>query len=153
MVHDGCSIFMESSGPEVSKEKLKQTQPQFRDPAVKAEMNKKVTKVKQRRYLMGTTLENLKLIIRYLVVPKCNDDVRIVYDATASGLNDQVWAPLFWLPTIDLLLRSLDTDSWMVNRDIPDMFLNFELHHFAWPFVGVDVAPVLEPDELASVAR
>jgi hypothetical protein len=39
----------------------------------------------------------------------------------------------------------------MADRDIGDMFLNFELHHSAWPYVGIDLAPVLansdsEPD-------
>ncbi len=101
---------------------------------------------------MGTTMENLKSIIRYFAVPKGEEDIRIVYDATASGLNDHVWTPSFWLPTIDSLLRSLDTDSWMADCDIGDMFLNFELHPSAWPFAGVDIAPILEPEELAQVS-
>jgi hypothetical protein len=102
---------------------------------------------------MGTTLENLKSIIRYFAVPKGEEDIRIVYDTTASSLNDCVWAPSFWLPTIDSLLQSLDTDSWMAERDISDMFLNFELHPSAWPFAGVDIAPILEPEELAQVSQ
>jgi hypothetical protein len=132
---------------------LKRTQPQFRDPAVKAEMHKKVMKVKKWRYLLGTTLENLKSIIKYFAVPKGDSDVRIVYDAAASGLNDCVWSPSFWLPTIGSLIRALDVDSWMADRDIGDMFLNFELHHSARPFCGVDLAPVLDPAEAAGVQR
>jgi hypothetical protein len=153
MVRDGCRIFFEHPGPEASPAELKRTQPTFRDPAVKAEMHKKVMKVKKRRYLLGTTLENLKSIIKYFAVPKGDSDVRIVYDATASGLNDCVWSPSFWLPTIDSLIRALDVDSWMADRDIGDMFLNFELHHSAWPFCGVDLAPVLDPAEAAGVQR
>ena len=153
MVRDGCRIFFEHPGPEASPAELKRTQPKFRDPAVKAEMHKKVMKVKKRRYLLGTTLENLKSIIKYFAVPKGDSDVRIVYHATASGLNDCVWSPSFWLPTIDSLIRALDVDSWMADRDIGDMFLNFELHHSAWPFCGVDLAPVLDPAEAAGVQR
>jgi hypothetical protein len=62
LCRDGCRIFFESPGPEVPAAELKQTQPKFQDPAVKAEMYKKVVKVKKRRYLLGTTLENLKSI-------------------------------------------------------------------------------------------
>jgi hypothetical protein len=51
------------------------------------------------------------------------------------------------------LIRALDIDSWMADRDIGDMFLNFELHHSAWLFCGVDLAPVLDPAEAAGMQR
>eukprot|EP00956_Cyclotella_meneghiniana_P019471 scaffold33317_cov124-Cyclotella_meneghiniana.AAC.1 len=57
------------------------------------------TNVKRRRYLIGSTRLDLKAIIKYFAVPKGEKDWRIVYDATASGLNECVWAPSFWLPT------------------------------------------------------
>ena len=72
--------------------------------------------------------------------------MRIVYDGTASGLNESVWAPSFWLPTIESLVRALDTDSWMSDRDIGDMFLNFQMHESVWPFAGVDVRPILDEE-------
>ena len=84
----------------------------------------------------------MKAIIKYFAVPKGEKDWRIVYDATASGLNECVWAPSFWLPTVDSLLPALGPNSWMADRDIGDMFLNFELHHSVWPYVGVDLEPV-----------
>ena len=34
----------------------------------------------------------------------------------------------------------------MSDRDIGDMFLNFQLHESAWPFAGVDVKPILDDD-------
>lgn len=144
MVRDGCPIHFEKPGPRLSKSDLKHTQSPFPDASVREEMRKKVSKVRRRRYIVSTTIENILSIIRYFAVPKGEEDVRIVYDATASGLNECVWAPSFWLPTVDSLLRALDSDSWMADRDIGDMFLNFELHHSAWPYVGIDLAPVLE---------
>ncbi len=53
----------------------------------------------------------MKLLIKYFVVPKGEDDIRLVYDATANKLNQCVWVPTFWLPTVDLLVRALDKDS------------------------------------------
>jgi hypothetical protein len=67
----------------------------------------------------------------------------MVYDATASGLNEAVWSPTFWLPTIESHVRALSCYSWMTDRDMGDMFLNFPLHELARPFAGVDIKPVL----------
>ena len=111
-------------------------------------------KVIRRRYMARVT-SGLKLrsLIKYFAVHKGLDDVRIVYDGTASGLNDAVWAPSFWLPTIDSLVRALDADSWMSDRDIGDMFLNFAMHESVWPFAGVDVKPILDDNGKLSAHR
>ena len=77
-------------------------------------------------------------------MPKGEDDVRMVYDATANGLNDAVWVPSFWLLTVESLVRAMDVNSWMMDRDIGEMFLNFQLHHSAIPFTGVDLRPLHE---------
>jgi len=67
----------------------------------------------------------------------------VVYHAGANGLNERVWAPSFYLPKVDALLRIVDESSWMEDRDIGEMFLNFELHHSVRRFTGVDVKPLL----------
>ena len=86
----------------------------------------------------------IKSLIRYFAVPKGEDDVCMVYDATANKLNDAVCVPSFWLPTVESLVRAVDANSWMMDRDIGDMFLNFQLHHSAMPFTGVDLSPLYE---------
>lgn len=146
---DDVPIYFEKPGPS-----LMQRQPEFSDPAVRKQVKEKVEKVIRRRYLarVSTGLK-LKSLIKYFAVPKGLDDVRIVYDGTASGLNDAIWAPSFWLPTIDSLVRALDADSWMSDRDIGDMFLNFQLHKSAWPFAGVDIGPILDEEGKASEDR
>ena len=68
-------------------------------------------------------------------------------------MNESVWFPSFWLPSIDSLVRALGADSWMSDWDIGDMFLNFQLHESTWPFVGVDSKPILDDDGTASQAR
>ena len=75
---------------------------------------------------------------------KGEDDVRMVYDATANKLNECVWVPSFWLPTIDLLVRALDGESWTTDRDVGDMFLNFQLHRSVVPFTGVNLSSLYE---------
>ena len=100
MARDGVKIFFEKPGPQVM-----QPQPEFADPEVRARVKPKVEKVIRRRYMTRvTTGLKLKSLIKYFAVPKGLDDVRIVYDGTASGLNDAVWAPSFWLPTIESLV-------------------------------------------------
>jgi hypothetical protein len=140
MARDGVPIFFETAGPSKM-----QRQPEFKDPEVRARVKPKIEKVMQRRYLARVSSGlKLKSLIKYFAVPKGLDDIRIVYDATASGLNDAVWAPPFWLATVESLLRALSDLSWMADRDIGDMFLNFALHPSAWPFAGVDIGPILE---------
>jgi hypothetical protein len=79
-------------------------------------------------------------------------DVRMVYDATKSGLNGQLWAPCFMLPTVESHLLSVQPGSFMGDIDLSEMFLNFILHKRVRPFAGVDLTPYF-PEELASLKR
>eukprot|EP00956_Cyclotella_meneghiniana_P000084 scaffold152_cov52-Cyclotella_meneghiniana.AAC.4 len=117
---DGTRIYFEKAGPTT-----KQNQPAV-PPEILDQVTSKIKKVIKRRYMT-----------------RGERDIRMVYDATASGLNGAVWAPSFWLPTVNSLVRSLDSNSWMTDRDIGDMFLNFPLHEEARPFTGVDIKPIL----------
>ena len=89
----------------------------------------------------------VKSLIKYFAVPKGENDIRIVYDATAYKLNECVWVPSFWLPTLDMLPWALGHNSWMADRDITDMFLNFQLHAEVVPYIGVDLGPMYEKGE------
>ncbi len=99
----------------------------------------KIFKVVKRRYLqtLGT---KIKSMIKNFAVSKGEDDIRMVYDATANCLNKCVWVPTFWLPTIESLIRTLDRYSWMTNRDVGDMFLNFKLYWTVVPYTRVDLS-------------
>ena len=60
-----------------------------------------------------------------------------------------MWSPSFWLPTINTLVRGVDKDTFMTDRDIGDMFLNFQLHASAIPYTGVDLSMLYDsPDEV-----
>ncbi len=112
---------------------------------MRAKAKEKIFKVVKRRYLLTTGIK-VKSLIKYFAVPKGEDNICLVYDATANKLNNCVWVPTFWLPTIDLLVRALDKDSWMTDRDIGDMFLNFQLHKSMKPFTGVDLLSLYETE-------
>ena len=67
--------------------------------------------------------------------------MRMVYDATKSGLKAQLWAPWFLLSTIESHLRSVQPGSFMGNIDFSEQFLNFVLHEKIQPYAGVDIKP------------
>jgi hypothetical protein len=134
-------IHFEGAGPTT-----KEPQPRISDPARREKVKGKLRKVLARRYILTTGLDILSFI-KYFDVPKGVDDIRMVYDATANGLNDVVWVPSFWLPTIESVVRALDSTSWMADRDISDMFLNFQLHQSVMPYTGVDLGPLWEDGE------
>ncbi len=47
-----------------------------------------------------TSRGTMKALTSYFSIPKRNDDIRIIYDSTKSGLYAQLWTPWFALPTI-----------------------------------------------------
>ena len=82
---------------------MKGMQPIIADAGIRAKTREKIGKVIKRRYLLPTDLP-IKSFINFFAVPKGEDDIRLVYDATANKLNECVWVPSFWLPTIDSLV-------------------------------------------------
>ena len=141
MARDGVPSYFEKPGPST-----KVGQPIISDPILREKAREKIGKVVNRRYLVFTE-EPIKSFIKFFAVPKGESDIRMVYDATANKLNDCVWVPTFWLPTIDTLVRGLDAKSWMTDRDVGDMFLNYPLHRGVSPFTGVDLSSLYDNPE------
>ena len=141
VARDGVPAFVEREVPRVES-----AQRVIADPERRAKVRSKLEKVLSRRYVLTTGLRVCSYI-RYFDVPKGDKDVRIVYDGTANGLNHCVWVPSFWLPTLDSLLRVLDGRSWMTDRDVADMFLNYQLHRSLAPYTGIDLAPLCASEE------
>ena len=88
----------------------------------------------------------------YFSVPKGEDDVRMVYDGTKSGLNKAMWVPRFPLPTADSHLRALEPGTFCADSDIGEMFLNFILHEGVRSLCGVDFSKIFG-EELAPGAK
>ena len=135
LARDGVPNFFVAPGP---TRKCPQPTPTTE---AKAVLQDKITKMIQRRYIAPPESKILSLI-KYFAVPKGEGDWRVVYHAGANGLNDCVWAPSFYLPTVEALLRIVDHTSVMEDRDIGEMFLNFELHANTRRYAGVDLRPL-----------
>jgi hypothetical protein len=119
-------VFFERPGPTTQKK------------PIRVKTKEKISKVLKRRYLLPSD-SLVKSNIKCFAVPKGDNDIRMVYDATANKLNEAVWVLTFWLPTIDSLVRAVCSTSWMTDQDVADMFLNYQLHEDVRPFTGVDL--------------
>lgn len=140
LARDGVPVFVEGDLP--TETKPQPTSP----PEALSVLQDKLSKMVERRYIKDP-MRAPQAWIFYFAVPKgVVDEVvldwRIVYDAGANGLNDAVWAPSFWMPTFMSLLRILDTSSWMEDRDLGEMFINFPLHRSVRRCTGVDLRPL-----------
>jgi hypothetical protein len=139
MARDGVPVYFEWPGPTT-----REAQPIVADAVMRAKAKEKIFKVVKRQYLLTSGIK-VKSLKKYFTVPKGEEDICLVYNATAN-LNDCVWVPTFWLPTVDSLVRALDKDSWMTDQDVGDMFLNFQLHESVKPFTGVDLSSLYKTE-------
>jgi hypothetical protein len=80
-------------------------------------------------------------VTSYSSEPKGTDDIHMVYDASKSGLNANVWVQSFSLPSTDNLKDLLATNSWMADLDMGEQFLNFPLDSQMQPYCGIDLRP------------
>jgi hypothetical protein len=124
-------------------------QPFEKDPALVAQQGSKLGKVVQRRYIYGPG--NVLSYTHYFSVPK-GTDIRMVYDASKSGLNSCIWVPRFPLPNIDTHLRSVEPGTWMGDLDVGEMCLNFPLHASLRALCGVDLTQYGKFIELETTA-
>jgi hypothetical protein len=75
----------------------------------------KLQKFRQRGYISKGLVESLMSLYE---VPKGLTDIRIVFDSTACGLNDVLWALWFRLPTV-----KKNSDLWTLAIGQPAMIL------------------------------
>ena len=55
-------------------------------------------------------------------VEKKVDKIRMIYDATKSRLYEAVWAQWFSFPTVDCQLRAVESDTFMADCDVGEIF-------------------------------
>jgi hypothetical protein len=67
------------------------------------------------------------------------DDIRMVFDASESKLNEALFAPWFSLATPDAMARAVDVGYFGADNDCGEMFYNFWLHEHLRPYCGVDM--------------
>ena len=105
----------------------------------------KITKVRRRGYIAPTN--GIKSLTSFFSVPKGEDDIRMVYDGTKSGLNAALFAPWFGLGNVTSMLRAVESRTWSADNDFGEMFLNFWLHPSLRAYTGIDITELF-PEEL-----
>jgi hypothetical protein len=88
--------------------------------------------------------------MHYFSVPKGEDDIRMVYDGSKSGLNAATFAPWFAVPTSCSLERSVLPHTVQGDNNFGDMFLNFQLHSDMQKYTGVDGSDLLRDPDVVS---
>lgn len=105
---------------------------------------KKIAKVIDRGYIKLVPKDSIKSFVDFFAVPKGEDDIRLVYNGTTAGLTESLWAPRFWLPSADTLLRMLHFNFEMVDIDLGEMFLNYPLPEILSEVSGIDFQSIKE---------
>jgi hypothetical protein len=131
VIRDGMAVLFVAASPTYFT-----PQPNEWDPEVKRQVAGKLGHARERGYIGPGRVRSLT---SFFSVPKGLDDIRMVYDASKSGLNDAIWVPRFPLPTIATHLRAVECGTYMADLDVGEMFLNFMLHEQLQEVCGVDL--------------
>ena len=104
--------------------------------------------------------DEVKSLTHFFPVPKTwklkhskrfPDDIRMVYDATRSGLNKAVWASWVPMPTVVSHLRSVVAGNYTCDCDVGEIFLNFMLKPKLRPYADVDITCLFSEDVTAGM--
>jgi hypothetical protein len=112
-----------------------------KDSDVRQSMGATLMKMFARRYFIYGMILSL---MSFLVMPKGEKNIHLIYNGTSLVLNAHLWAPWFSLPTIYALLRALELDTFMADSDIGERFLNFMLEERCARLAGVDLTHYVE---------
>ena len=135
-IRDGLEVFIDGELPDYWS---RQRWPQ--DAAEKAQLKDKIRKVIQREYIRTGFVLSLT---GFFAVAKGDGDIRIVYDASKSGLNESIWAPNFPMPTASTVLQAVDHNSFFGDIDLGEMFLNYMLDPKLRPYAGIDATELAD---------
>jgi hypothetical protein len=86
---------------------------------VKRKEKQKIDKARKRGYIVTKFVGITRSFMHFFSVPKGDDDIRMVYDGSRSGLNQVLWAPWFALPTVTSMCRTIDVGYWCADNDFP----------------------------------
>ena len=114
-------------------------QPPYESEDICLKVKAKLQRVIDRGYVELADIEFVESLMYMFHVAKGQDDIRMIYDASCSGLNKALYSPWFNLPSVDAMTRWIIAGSWASDNDYGDMFLNFPLHPSLQVFCGVDL--------------
>ena len=142
-VRDGFPVFVDWT--KVPSNKQASRVPA--DPEIRRKEAEKLKNVVWKGYLETGFVKNLT----HCFSVEKGEDIRMVYDATKSLLNEACWAPNFMLPTIDSVTDCATSSSYFGDVDAAEMFLTFPLNSQIRPYAGVDLSKVLDNPEGAKL--
>jgi hypothetical protein len=96
----------------------------------------KLMKLLLRRYLVPG---EYRTAVPRFPVPKGADDIRVVWDLAKNGLNEHMFTPSFFLPTMNTYLRRLSAGAYCGDFDIGEQFHNYILHESEQVYCGVEI--------------
>ena len=120
------------------------TKAQVKSVQSKELMFPKLAKYIKRGYLQWIDSKQVQNYMDYFAVPKGKDDIRMVFNGTSCGLNDETWSSSFWLPMSNTMTRCLSYNYKAVDVDLGEMFLNFPVHCSIYKVLGLDLTPFRE---------
>jgi hypothetical protein len=101
----------------------------------------KLDKLLRRRYIVPGPY---RTAVPRFPVPKGDDDIRVMWDLARNGLNEHMFTPSFFLPTMSTYLRRLPRDAYSGDFDIGEQFHNYLLHKSEQIYCGVEIPKTLE---------
>jgi hypothetical protein len=96
----------------------KERQRRHKDPEVKRKEKKKIDKARKHGYIVTKFVGITRSFMHFFSVPKGDDDIRMVYDGSRSGLNEVLWAPWFALPTVTSMCRTINVGYWCADKQL-----------------------------------
>ena len=132
VIRDGMEVYLTTAPP-----RYRVPQRDIYDPKIKVKVVEKLTKVRGRRYIGPLDNGQVTSLTSFFPVQKGDDDIRMVYDGSVSGLTDAMWVPRFTLLTIESHLRAVEEGTFMADVDVGECFLNFILHKDIRALCGV----------------
>jgi len=87
---DGHPIWVKGDLPSYRRPQQKE-----KDELIRGQVQQKLDSVRSKGYIVKGSVSSLT---GYFAMPKGDNDIRLVYDATKSGLNAVLWVPSFTLP-------------------------------------------------------
>jgi len=110
---------------------------------VQAMQNDKVKKYVRRRYIVLCEEEDIEVFITVFSVPKGDDDIRVVWSQSETGVNECYWPPKFFVPSGGTMHRRLPNHAWCFDDDAGEMFYNFNVPEEHQKYQGVEIPPEL----------
>ncbi len=118
---DGMRMYVQNSLP-IGRHRMKKIK---LSPETKNLVGIKIEGMHKRFYLESTG--HVSNSLSYFAVPKGEADIRVVFDGSACGLNETLWAPNFFLPSANSAAMLLSFGTWMADMDFGEMFHNFPM--------------------------